>query len=62
VTFTASNITPLSSTSVSFKITSSTGEDGELFVNDETVTISYDSKYQSVYVSSENLDDEEFTA
>ncbi len=60
--FTASRILPVTETKVSFMITSSTGEDGEIFVDKEEVTIEYDENYESVYVTSEYLDQEEFTS
>lgn len=60
--FVASRILPVTETKVSFMITSSTGEDGEIFVDKEEVTIEYDENYQSVYVTSEYLEQEEFTS
>ena len=61
-TFTASNILPISDVAVSFTITSSTGEDGELFVDEDDVVIEYDEIYESVLVNSDNLTDTEFTS
>ena len=61
-TFTASNILPISDVAVSFTITSSTGEDGEIFVDEDDVVIEYDEINSSVLVNSENLTDTEFTS
>ena len=61
-TFTASNILPISDVAVGFTITSSTGEDGEIFVDEDDVVIEYDEIYDSVLVNSENLTDTEFTS
>ena len=61
-TFTASNILPISDVAVGLTITSSTGEDGELFVDEDDVVIEYDEIYESVLVNSDNLTDTEFTS
>jgi hypothetical protein len=53
---------PISDVAVGFTITSSTGEDGEIFVDEDDVVIEYDEIYDSVLVNSENLTDTEFTS